>query len=78
VLEDVKALGGRVLEIAEAGSTASPRGTNRGVWFESGLDEAVRNVLYLPVGQIIAFERSISQGLNPDRPTNLDTVVKLI
>jgi glucosamine--fructose-6-phosphate aminotransferase (isomerizing) len=68
VLEDVKSLGGRVLDIAEAGSM---------VCFESGLDEAVRNVLYLPIGQIIAFERSISKGLNPDRPTNLDPVVKL-
>ena len=68
VLKDVKALGGRVLDIAEAGAQ---------VRFESGLDEAVRNVLYLPVGQMIAFERSISKGLNPDRPTNLDTVVKL-
>ena len=68
VLADVKNLGGRVLDIAEAGST---------VRFESGLDEAIRNVLYLPVGQLIALKRSISKGLNPDRPTNLDNVVKL-
>lgn len=68
VLEDVKALGGRVLSIAETGSDFR---------FESGLDEAVRNVLYLPIGQMIAFERSISKNLNPDHPNNLDTVVKL-
>ena len=68
VLEDVKDLGGRVLDIAEIGSE---------VRFESGLDEAIRNVLYLPVGQIIAFERAISNNLNPDQPNNLDTVVKL-
>jgi glucosamine 6-phosphate synthetase-like amidotransferase/phosphosugar isomerase protein len=54
--------------MAEAGSE---------VRFESGLQEAVQNVLYLPVGQMIAFERALSKGLNPDRPTNLDTVVKL-
>lgn len=77
VLEDVKALGGRVLDMAEAGSTASPRGADRWVRFESGLDKAVRNVLYLPVGQLIAFERSLSKGLNPDSPNNLDAVVKL-
>ena len=69
VLEDVKALGGRVLDVGETGSEVS---------FGSGLDEAIRNVLYLPVGQMIAFERSIFKGLNPDHPTNLDTVVKLI
>ena len=68
VLEDVKGLGGRVLDIAETGSQ---------VRFESGLDEAIRNILYLPVGQLIAFERSLSKGLNPDRPHYLDTVVKL-
>ncbi len=54
VLEDVKSLGGRVLDMAEDGSD---------VRFASGLEEAVRNVLYLPVGQLIAFERSISKGL---------------
>ncbi|HTX89658.1 MAG TPA: SIS domain-containing protein [Anaerolineales bacterium] len=68
VLKDMKALGSRVLDVAEDGFD---------VRFDSGVDEAVRNVLYLPVGQLIAFERSLSKGLNPDRPTNLDTVVKL-
>jgi glucosamine--fructose-6-phosphate aminotransferase (isomerizing) len=68
VLEDVKALGGRILDIAETGSS---------VKLESGVDEAIHNVLYLPIGQMIAFERSISKNLNPDQPTNLDTVVKL-
>jgi glucosamine--fructose-6-phosphate aminotransferase (isomerizing) len=68
VLADVKALGGRVIEIAEKGDS---------VQFKSGLDESIRNVLYLPVGQMIAYERSLSKGLNPDLPNNLDTVVKL-
>jgi len=68
VLADVKALGGRVLAIAEADAT---------VCFASGLDEAVRDVLYLPVGQLIAYERSLAKGLNPDLPENLDPVVKL-
>ena len=68
VLEDVKCLKGRVLDVAEDGSQ---------IRFATGLDEAVRNVLYLPVGQVIAFERSLSKGLNPDCPTNLDSVVKL-
>ena len=68
VLEDITALGARILDIAEAGPQ---------VRFGAGLDEAVQNVLYLPVGQLIAFERALSKGLDPDRPTNLDTVVKL-
>jgi len=77
VLEDVKALGGRVLDVAEAGPAPSFRGTDMEVRFGSGLDEAIRNVLYLPIGQMIAFERSISKKLNPDRPNNLDSVVRL-
>jgi glucosamine--fructose-6-phosphate aminotransferase (isomerizing) len=68
VLEDVRTLGGRTLDMAEDGVDMR---------FTSGLEETVRNVLYLPVGQLIAFERSISKGLNPDLPTNLDAVVKL-
>jgi glucosamine--fructose-6-phosphate aminotransferase (isomerizing) len=68
VLEDVKALGGRVLGIAETGASFQ---------LTSGLDETIRNVLYLPVGQLIAYQRSISKGLNPDLPHNLDAVVKL-
>jgi glucosamine--fructose-6-phosphate aminotransferase (isomerizing) len=69
MLVDVQASGGRVVDIAEAGTS---------IRFDSGLDEALRNVLYLPVGQMIAFERSISKGLDPDRPMNLDSVVKLL
>jgi hypothetical protein len=42
------------------------------------MDEAIRDVLrYLPVGHLIALERSLFKGLNPDHPTNLDTVVRL-
>ena len=78
VLDDVKALGGRVLAISETGLGSSSRSVKQEVRFGSGLDEAIRNVLYLPVGQLIAFERSLSKGLNPDRPTNLDSVVKLL
>jgi len=68
LLTDVKALGGRVVKIAEGGDS---------IQLESGLDETIRNVLYLPVGQLIAYERSLSKGLNPDLPNNLDSVVKL-
>ena len=68
VLEDVNSLGGRTVELGETGCE---------VHFEAGLDEVVQNVLYLPVGQMIALERSLSKGLNPDRPMNLDAVVKL-
>jgi glucosamine--fructose-6-phosphate aminotransferase (isomerizing) len=68
VLEDMCALGGRVLTIGEENCEVS---------FHSGINEALRNVLYLIAGQVLAFERSLAKGLNPDRPHNLDSVVKL-
>lgn len=68
VLTDVKALGGRLIEIGE---------NDGSIQFKSGLDEIIRDILYLPTGQLIAYERSLSKGLNPDLPNNLDPVVKL-
>jgi glutamine---fructose-6-phosphate transaminase (isomerizing) len=78
VLKDIKAIGGRLLDLAEDGPELFTQSVDRVVRFGSKLDEAIRNVLYLPVGQLIAFERSITKGLNPDRPNNLNTVVKLV
>jgi len=68
VLDDVRRLGGQTLTIGE---------DKADVVFSSGLDVVVRNILYLPVGQLLAFERAVSKGLDPDRPHNLDKVVKL-
>lgn len=45
--------------------------------FNSGLSEPARGALYLPIGQLLAFERAISRGLDPDHPRNLDHVVRL-
>jgi len=39
--------------------------------------ELVRDSLYLPVGQLLAFEHAVSKNLDPDHPKNLDTVVRL-
>jgi glutamine---fructose-6-phosphate transaminase (isomerizing) len=68
VLDDMRALGGNVLCIAENSADIN---------FNSGAMSLLRNALYLPVGQILGYERSISKGLNPDLPANLTTVVKL-
>ena len=68
VLGDILALGGRVVEVGIAA------GLDR---LSPGLDEALSSLLFLPVGQLIAFHRSCSKGLDPDLPHNLDAVVKL-
>ena len=68
VLSEMRMLGGTVLSLGEQDADVS---------FASKLPESVRGVLYLPVLQLMAFYRSITKGLNPDRPQNLTAVVKL-
>jgi len=57
----VLAIGERELEVA----------------FSSQLGSAARDLLYLPVGQLLAFERALRNGCNPDQPENLAAVVVL-
>ena len=68
VLEGMRSRGARVLTVGE---------TQADVAFGSGLSEVIRNVLYLPFGQLLAFERALFRGQDPDRPHNLDAVVRL-
>lgn len=62
VLTEMRELGAQVITVGE---------TNADISFESGLPEAVRGVLYLPVFQLMAYYRSVSKGLDPDNLTNL-------
>lgn len=68
VLSEMKVLGGTVVGLGEKEAD---------VVFDSTLPEHVRGVLYLPVLQLMAFYRSVAKGLNPDRPNNLTSVIKL-
>jgi len=68
VLQEMGALGGRLLSLGESEADVA---------FKSNLPEEIRDVLYLPVIQMIAYQRAIAKGLNPDRPKNLSAVVKL-
>lgn len=68
VLNEMRALGGHILALGESGLD---------VCFDSGIPEAGRAVLYLPVLQLMAFYRSLAKGLNPDQPKNLSAVVVL-
>jgi glutamine---fructose-6-phosphate transaminase (isomerizing) len=68
VLSEMKMLGGTVSALGEADADVA---------FGSRVPESVRGVLYLPVLQLMAFYRSLTKGLNPDRPANLTAVVKL-
>jgi glucosamine--fructose-6-phosphate aminotransferase (isomerizing) len=68
VLQEMKTRGATVLSIGETGTN---------IEFKSKLPEDLRNILYLPFGQMLAYERAIFKKLNPDKPNNLDAVVRL-
>jgi glucosamine--fructose-6-phosphate aminotransferase (isomerizing) len=72
VLSEVAALGARVFVLGEA---VAPIAGGPVVAFGSGLPREIRDVLYLPPLQLLAYERAIAQGLDPDRPRHLDAVV---
>jgi len=68
VLDEMSELGATVIGLGEM---------NAAIQFQSGLAETVRNVLYLPFLQMLAYYRSMAKGLNPDQPSHLSAVVKL-
>ncbi|HEY9077006.1 MAG TPA: SIS domain-containing protein [Anaerolineaceae bacterium] len=76
VLKHMHQLGGRILAITEQISPEM-EGWSFQVEINSGLPDWARTILYLPVLQLMAYYRSYCKGLDPDRPTNLDAVVKL-
>lgn len=47
------------------------------VSFAAGVPAPLRDVLYLPAGQLVALHRALAKGLNPDSPENLVPFVTL-
>jgi len=77
VLREVKELGARIFILAEEEEPAGWGDSDYSVCFRSGLSDLAQAVLYLPVLQLLAYYRAIAKGLNPDKPKNLEYVVKL-
>jgi glucosamine--fructose-6-phosphate aminotransferase (isomerizing) len=75
VLFEMKELGATLLVLAE--DAEGLEWADAVVAFRSGLPEAARLPLFLPVLQLLAYHRAASKGLDPDAPRNLDAVVKL-
>ncbi len=77
VLREMRAKNARTLGLLDADDLLPADTLDEAVLFKSGLPELWRAPLYLPVLQLIAYERALHKGLNPDRPTNLSAVVVL-
>ncbi len=76
VLAEAHALGARVVAIAER-LYPEMSSLNQVFTFESGLPEHARTLLYLPPLQLMAYERAIAKGLNPDSPRHVTKFVRV-
>jgi glucosamine--fructose-6-phosphate aminotransferase (isomerizing) len=72
ILSEAAALGAQVYVLGER---VEPIGGGPAVSFDSRLPPETRDVLYLPPLQLLAYERALARGLDPDRPRHLDAVV---
>lgn len=74
VLSEMRQLGTKVLALAES---AEGLPADEAIELRSGLDEQANLALFLPALQLLAYHRAVHKGLDPDRPANLDAVVRL-
>ena len=77
VLRDMQSKGARTLGILDNVDSKTGSALNNQVLLRSEMPELWRAPLYLPILQLIAYERAISKGLDPDNPNNLTAVVVL-
>jgi glutamine---fructose-6-phosphate transaminase (isomerizing) len=64
-------------EMSDYGASVIALGVDNADVVLDALPEAVRGPLYLPFGQLLAYERAVSRSLTPDRPEQLSAVVRL-
>lgn len=74
VLKEMQELGAVVMAIVDRDNHLP---VNHVVELHTGISEVQRAALMLPVLQLLAFHRAYEKGLDPDKPTNLDAVVRL-
>lgn len=77
VLRDMKALGAQVAVVAPQGAVPNTEAIDHLIAFSNIGGLMWEQVLYLPILQLIALERALAKGLNPDSPKNLEAVVVL-
>lgn len=77
VLSDMRALGARIVVVADDAGPGVAHVADEMVVLGSDLPPAWRAPLYLPVLQLLALYRALAKGLDADRPANLSAVVRL-
>jgi glucosamine--fructose-6-phosphate aminotransferase (isomerizing) len=76
VMNHMHNLGGRILSISEKPHPDLQKIGDL-VLLETGLPPWANALVYLPFLQLYAYYRSLSKGLNPDAPNNLEAVIIL-
>lgn len=74
LLKDIKSYGGYTVAV---GNVYDQDLADRVVTLGTKLSDLTSSVLIMPVLQMLAYHRAVKHGLNPDRPRNLNQVVKI-
>lgn len=74
---NMKALGGRVLVLTEGRVEDFSDCSDFVLQLGSGLGDGVRDILYMPILQYLAWYKAVAEGQDPDHPRNLHYFVKL-
>ncbi len=77
IVKNMKALGGKVLVICDHDRGEFAPNADYLVELNTDLGDGIRNILYMPVLQFIAYYKSLSEGQDPDNPKNLYYYVEL-
>ena len=77
VARNMKKLGGKLFVLCERARDGFKECADYLLELESGLGDGIRNVLYMPSLQFMAYERSLLEQQNPDEPKNLFYYVDL-
>jgi glucosamine--fructose-6-phosphate aminotransferase (isomerizing) len=77
VLADMRSLGAVTLALAPVADPELAQTCDRTIVTDGELTSLWRAPLFLPFLQLLAYHRAMARELDPDRPTNLQAVVKL-
>ncbi len=73
----MKSLGGMVFVICDQGGRKFKNYADHLIELQTGFGDGVRNILYMPALQFMAYYRSLSLGHDPDNPKNLSYHVEV-
>ena len=77
IAANMKSLGGQVFVICDEDDGRLGRSAKYLLELETGLGDGLRDILYMPALQFMAYYKSLAVGCDPDNPRNLSYHVEL-